>query len=287
MYWILLIFSIILAVFKSSLYNTYAQKSELTIFKTFSFNILSYGTASCVALIGLLIKSQTISKATVLCALLYAIIVVSLQTISISAMKVGAMSTTSICVMYGLIIPSVAGPIFWKEPIGFMQIIGILMMLASLWLIKGKATDEKKISKNWVILAAIAFLLSGMAGVMEKIHQSTDGKEERMSFVFVACASMFVFSLVAGIITRKDEKVNSLVTTLPIAALTGLVIGLYSTVNLILSGKLDSMIYYPVANGGAMILTVFVSVIAFKERFDKARIVGTVMGLLGILLLSI
>ena len=146
---------------------------------------------------------------------------------------------------------------------------------------------KKKISKNWVILAALAFLLSGMAGVMEKIHQSTEGKEERMSFVFVACAFMFVFSLVAGIITKKKEKINSLATTLPIAALTGLVIGLYSTVNLILSGKLDSMIYYPVANGGAMLLTVFVSAIAFKESFDKERIIGTVMGLLGILLLSI
>ena len=32
---------------------------------------------------------------------------------------------------------------------------------------------------------------------------------------------------------------------------------------------------------------VFVSVIAFRERFDKTRIVGTVLGLLGILLLSI
>ena len=36
-----------------------------------------------------------------------------------------------------------------------------------------------------------------------------------------------------------------------------------------------------------MLLTVLVSAIVFKERFDKMRIAGTVMGLLGILLLSI
>jgi multidrug transporter EmrE-like cation transporter len=65
------------------------------------------------------------------------------------------------------------------------------------------------------------------------------------------------------------------------------VIGLYSTVNLTLSGKLDSMIYYPIANGGAMLLTVLVSVIVFKERFDKQKITGTIIGLLGILCLSI
>ena len=58
-------------------------------------------------------------------------------------------------------------------------------------------------------------------------------------------------------------------------------------VNLTLSGKLDSMIYYPIANGGAMILTVVASVMIFKEKFDRSRIIGTVVGILGILFLSL
>ena len=47
------------------------------------------------------------------------------------------------------------------------------------------------------------------------------------------------------------------------------------------------MIYYPIANGGAMLLTVLVSAVVFKERYDKRKIVGTALGLLGILLLSL
>ena len=58
-------------------------------------------------------------------------------------------------------------------------------------------------------------------------------------------------------------------------------------VNLTLAGKLDSIIYYPIANGGAMILTVLVSVIVFREKFDRLRIIGTVVGILGILFLSL
>ena len=288
MYWFLLVVSIVLAVCKSSLYNIYAEKETPALNQIFHFNTISYGGASIVALIGLLINGEGISGMTVLCAFFYAIIVAGLQTISITAMGAGAMSTTAICVMYGMIIPSVAGPIFWKESIGALQIVGIIIMIFSLWLIKGKTPDEGKgISKKWMILAGVAFVLSGMAGVMEKIHQSTEAREERMSFVFVACAFMFAFSLAARFITNKKKEAKTTKRIVLLAALSGLVIGSYSTVNLTLSGKLDSMIYYPIANGGAMLLTVFVSVIAFRERFDKTRIVGTVLGLLGILLLSI
>ena len=288
MYWLLLLFSIILAVGKSSLYHTYARNGAPSLNDTFRFNSFSYAVASCVALIGLLVSAQAISAPTVICAFFYATIVVSLQTISITAMRVGAMSTTSICVMYGMIIPAVAGPIFWKEKIGILQIIGIVMMIVSLWLIKEKTpAEEKSITKKWVVLAVLAFFLSGMAGVMEKIHQSTSAREERMPFVFIACAFMFAFSFVAKCVTHRKGEKKRVGSLLPLAIVSGFVIGLYSTVNLILSGNLDSMIYYPIANGGAMLLTVLVSVIAFKEKFDKMRVIGTVMGLLGILFLSL
>ena len=95
------------------------------------------------------------------------------------------------------------------------------------------------------------------------------------------------FSIVSSLVTRRKGEQILIKSTLPIAALSGIVIGFYSTVNLTLSGKLDSMIYYPIANGGAMLLTVLVSVIIFKERFDKKRMIGTIIGLLGILCLSI
>lgn len=286
-YYFLLILSIVLAVCKSALYNSYAKK-EPTLGETFSFNAISYGVAAVIAFIGMLLSAQAISVTTVLCAFFYACIVVSLQTISITAMRVGTMATTSICIMYGMIIPSLAGPIFWKEPIGFLQIAGIVMMIVSLWLIKGKASAAQgETTQKWTVLAIFAFVLSGMAGVMEKIHQSTEAAAEKLPFVFVACAFMLVFSIFARRITRKKAQTAVAGTMISFAAASGLVIGLYSTVNLTLSGKLDSMIYYPIANGGAMLLTVLVSAIVFKECFDKTRITGTIIGLLGILCLSI
>lgn len=287
-YYVLLAVSIILAVCKSSFYNAYAKKNKSSLDTTFRFNAFSYGVAAGIACIGMLICQETISVITVVCAFFYAMIVLGLQTVSITAMSVGTMSVTAICVMYGMIIPSVAGPVFWQEPIGFLQIPGIILMILSLWFLRGEAsTTGCKMTKKWVLLALFAFIFSGMAGVMEKIHQSTQGKDEKMTFVFIACLFMFVFSLIAGRVVRKKQKDIPKSKIPIIAILSGIVIGFYSSVNLILAGKLNSMIYYPIANGGAMILTVVVSSVLFRERFYKAKIVGVVLGLLGILCLSI
>ena len=283
----LLALSIVLAVCKSSIYNAYAKGENPSAHSTFVFNAASYGFATVVALVALIFSERILSLPTLICAIMYAIVVVSLQTISITAMKSGAMTTTVICVMYGMIIPSVAGPIFWEERLGALQIVGICLMLGSLWLLNKQSSAGERISGRWMILAAIAFLLSGMAGLMEKIHQSTDGRGERVMFVFVACLFMTALSLVGTFVSRRAAEGGSLAKKIPLGAISGVVIGLYSTVNLTLSGGLDSMIYYPIANGGALLLTVIISRVVFKERLSLRRAVGVVIGLCGIICLSI
>lgn len=288
-YYLLLFVSIVLCVCKSSVYNAYAKSSPAGLFSVFRFNAITYGISAAVALVLFVFGSKTVSVSTLLCALLYAVIVTSLQTLSVMAMKVGAMSLTAICVMYGMMIPALAGPIFWREPLGLLQILGILIMAVSLWLLKEKNDASNKASqKKWLPLAILCFFLSGMAGVAEKIHQSTLGKDEKEVFVFSACLFMLLFSLVATLVTRKKGQTEATGRPLLLlGVLSGLIVGFYSMVNLTLAGELDSMIYFPVANGGAMLLTVLVSVIAFKERFDKSRVAGVVIGLIGILCLSI
>jgi multidrug transporter EmrE-like cation transporter len=193
--------------------------------------------------------------------------------------------------MYGMIIPSLAGPIFWKENIGALQIVGICIMVASLWLLKDtpKEGQEKSKSIKSLALALVAFVLSGMAGVMEKIHQSTDGRSEKTTFVLVACLFMLAFSIIAYFIIKPKERENRIIpkALYPFSSISGLIVGFYSITNLTLAGALDSMIYYPIANGGAMLLTVVVSLCIFKERANVSKIIGMALGLCGILLLSL
>lgn len=284
MIYLLLLLSIVLGVVKSSVYNQYAKTEKPDIGGIFRFNAVSYGTAAVVALLCGVEKS--LSPVTVACAFGYAVVVFSLQAMSVAAMTVGPMSLTSLFVLYGMIIPSLAGPIFWHEPFGVLQGVGIAVMLLSIWMLREKNSGVAA-NKRWAWMAAVCFVLSGMAGVMEKIHQTSEAKAERLMFLFTACTMMFLFSVIGYCAVGKRSKKAAGRAFLLFGGISGAIVGFYSQINLTLAGELNSLIYYPVANGGALLLTVFISVAVFREKLTGRRLAGFLLGLLSIVLLSL
>ena len=286
-YYLLLILSIILSVSKSSIYNNYAKNAKPNTYGVFKFNALSYFIAATVTLcLGI---GSSINMWTAICAVIYGIIVCSLQALSIKAMSIGPMSATALLVLYGMLIPALAGPIFWNEPFSAIQAAGAVLILISMWLLNKKEDkNPKPAAKQWGLYAIICFFLSGMAGIMEKIHQSMPGKDERIMFIFLACSVMVLISLLGCTFSKKRSNTQiPLKITLLHTLGTGVIIGFYSTVNITLAGALDSLIYYPIANGGALLLTMLISVTVFKEKLTKPLFWGFVSGFLSIILLSI
>lgn len=284
--YILLAVSIFLGVFKSAIYNQYAKSEKPNAKSIFRFNAVSYGTAAIVTLLFGIGKS--LSAETLICAAAYAAVVFSLQALSVAAMISGPMSLTSLFVLYGMIIPSLAGPIFWKEAFGIGQVLGMIIMLVSLKMLYEPGEGDIPANRKWSVMAAMCFLLSGAAGVIEKVHQTSYAKDERLMFLFCACVMMFLLSAVGNfVLNEKAETAVSKKAWLILGTASGLVVSLYSQTNLTLAGKLDSLIYYPVANGGALLLTVLFAVLIFHEKLSKRRLAGFVAGILAVVLLSI
>lgn len=279
--------SIILCVCKSASYNYYTKEEKPDTHGVFRFNFVSYLVAATLAM--LLSISGNLSWQTVLCALGYAVIVLSLQTLLIVAMKMGSMSTTSLLNLYGMVIPALAGSLFWREPFGIAQNFGLLAMIASIFFLREQAQDTEKKGKGQGWIAIACFVLSGCAGLMEKIHQSTPAKAERSEFLAVAYCTMLLLSLLVCVITRKNgkEPVRNKKRFLVVGTLVGAITGVYGSVNLFLAGALNSLIYYPVANGGALLLTVLISVAVFKEKPTRKKILGFILGLASVILLCL
>ena len=160
--YIFLILSIVLSVCKSGIYNKFAKSENPGITEILSFNALSYGMVTALTL--LLDGFGKISLITLVCAAAYAIDVFSLQAISIAAMKIGPMSLTTMFVLYGMIIPSLSGPVFWGEPFGAAQAVGVVLILLSVWLLCEPDGTRNAMGHKWIAMAAICLLLSGMAG---------------------------------------------------------------------------------------------------------------------------
>lgn len=285
MNYLLLALSIILAVVKSSVFNKYAKGVKPGLSGIFRFNTVSYAIAFIILLLcGVRFE---VSAFSVIAALCYAVIVFSLQCCSVAAMSVGSMSLSSLFVLYGMIIPSLAGPIFWNEPFGASQIIGIVFMLASLWLLSDK-DDKFEAKGKWIALVIACFVFSGGAGLAEKVHQMSAYKDELQPFLLTAFLFTFLLSFAGTAVLRKTENTSVNIKSILIyGAMTGVIVSVYNRVNLMLSGRLNSMVYYPVSNGGALLLTVIVSTLIFKEKLTKRQLFGFLLGLAAIVVLSI
>ncbi len=287
--YLLLLLSIILAVVKSSVFNKYAKSAQPGLFGIFRFNTISYGVAFIILFV--LGIRPVLSPFSILIALAYAVIVFSLQCCSVAAMSVGSMSLTSLFVLYGMIIPSLAGPVFWNEPFGISQLAGIILMLVSLWLLSDKK-DKSPAKAKWIILVIACFLFSGGAGLAEKVHQMSPYKDELQPFLLVAFLFTFILSLVGPVVLKIKNKEQQKFTAdirpiLIFGGLTGIIVSVYNRINLMLSGRLNSLVYYPVSNGGALLLTIIVSTLIFREKLSKKQLIGFLTGLAAIIILSI
>ena len=52
-------------------------------------------------------------------------------------------------------------------------------------------------------------------------------------------------------------------------------------------GVMPNVIFFPIANGGAVVLSTIAAFFLFKERLSKKRLIGLCIGILSVVLLCI
>lgn len=278
--------SVVLAVVKSVFVKKYSSHFIDINSPIFFFNLMAYGLASVIQLV--ICGLPSLSRWTVLPAAGYAISCYLMQLFLMKSMAVGSMALSSLFCMYGMLIPTIAGPVFFAESFSAWQSIGVVLMILAIFFSadvkKGKAISSKK----WLIFALLTLLFSGMVGIFEKIHQTGPDKADIHSFLSSAFIMITFLNAVTLPIVRKSETIRpSLNSGLITAILTGLVVVIYNRINLILAGALDTMIYYPISSGGGVLLTIIVSVTLFREPLKRNYIFSFISGTAAILLLGI
>ena len=210
----------------------------------------------------------------------------------IMALETGPLSYTTVIISCQMVIPSLSGLSF-GETVSIYQYIGIgVMVLSFLLAVDTKNGEENGTSIEWLIYCLLAFLCCGSVGVLQKIHQNSPHKGELSIFLIIAFAISAVYSLAMMIYYHKVKK-------MPITVLRkgkirsliwiGLVIGVgfafCNQINMYLSGVMDSIIFFPVVNGGSMILTTGVGLVFFKEKLSRKQMIGLGLGVVAMFLL--
>lgn len=272
----------------------YSQKSAGGFMPTLVF---SAGSSLLAALVLVLWGGvERLSLFTVGLGLLFGLIMTGQGIAMLKALEIGPMSYTTVIVSFSTLISALSGVAFFGESIGVWQWVGIALMLASFLLAVKEDSQEKSASFRWLIFCGITFLCTGGIGLMQKIHQMSSYKAEINAFLIVAFVSACLGSCLAGLWISKKEKTTFLEhdengkvrwVLVAIALFSGIVTAINHKLNLYLSGVMDSAVFFPIVNGGGLVLTTVAAVLLFKEKLTKRQWLGVAIGILSVLCLCL
>lgn len=212
----------------------------------------------------------------------------------LQAQACGSFAYTSVIVALSAIIPSMSGPVLFGEKVTLSQFAGIGLMIICIILSPGGDGDEKRaVNFKWLLFCTVAFVFSGAQGVMQKIHQNNAAHRAEMPALLLTC--FFASFLLSGIkliiergrMKRKGESLNKLTSAvLFFPAVSGLCFAFPHTINLFLSGRLASVVFFPTINLCPMMLTMLYAVFGFKERLTAKQWAGIAVGILSTVFVS-
>lgn len=271
----------------------YTNKGSSGIFGVCLFNSVGFLTAAVI-----LLCSDGLGKASLFTALLglaFGAITVLQGIMNIVALQCGPMSYTSVIISFSTIISALSGAMFFGEKIGASHIVGMILMLASFVLSIKRDSEEKSANLKWLLLCLITFLATGAIGIMQKVHQSSQFKDELNTFLIIAFfASAILCAVFTFLFQNREKPTQAMQTTasrklfwllLAIMLINGACIAINNKFNLYLSGVMDSAIFFPVVNGGGLVLTTLAAVLIFRERLSKTQWIGIVFGIASVIFL--
>ena len=188
---------------------------------------------------------------------------------------------------------------------------------------KGGTAEKQKLTVKWKLYAAAFFVFSALTGIVFRFHQAADAAytDEMMIFASVIVTA-FLVVLGAGArifkramhVPRADadspadgptdspasgsdaggaegevsacEKRRNVAAIVLLTLACGVVGCIYNRLNIYLSGAMANSVFFPLFNGGNIILTTLTGCILFREKLGRLQLAGIFCGLVAIVLVS-
>ncbi len=201
------------------------------------------------------------------------------------AIKEGSLALTSLSLSYSLVIPTLYGIIFLGEKPTALLIIGIILLLVSLYLTNYEKSD-KKITLKWGIYTLLTAIGNGVCSIMIKLEQINLNFRYRNEFMVMGLVIVVAVSAVFALFKDRKSFVVCLkpIIFLPIAC--GLANALGNFCSLYLS-HLPTSFVSPICSAGGILGTSAISLFIYKEKFKKKQIVGIALGTLAVITISL
>lgn len=279
-----------LSVLSNGAYNTccnlLGKNAKKGLADVCRLNMMIYAVISLIILVMIIIGKETISAFTLIYGIIFGIVTSISGIFKFKALSSGEMSFTVIFISASMMIPAFLGALFWNESLSLQKVIGTLIIIAASYF--ASAHGRKKFERGWLIYCILAFLSMGAIGLIQKLQRNSNYSSEANSFLFVAFITAFILCFVLTVILSKKENFSfklpikrDLVCTLS----AGSLLCFSNIVNLYLAGVLQSVLLFPVQNGGSTVLSIVIAIVIFHEKPTKRQTIAMVIALIALAML--
>ena len=285
---LLLCISLTASTGMATLQTFFMKRKKAAAFDAYLYTLVV--SLVCAILIAVLFgRGMTFSPLTVLLGALFGLASLSQQVLISLALRLGPLSSTNTICCMGAILSAFTGVLFFNEDLTPVMVIGIILMVFCFLFAVKKESDEqkKKASIKWLLAVSGGCLASTAVGCLQKVHQESAVSGELYSMLLVSFLVGIVGAVPFVLVGMKREKgeesmrelLKPLLPALPLALFAGVGSATCNVINLYLIGAMNSAVIFPLFNGTALILTILIGCLIFRERLTRRQWVGIGVGL--------
>ncbi len=208
------------------------------------------------------------------------------------AIKCGSLAKTTLITSYSLLVPAFAGLIVLREPMGVPMLVGMVLLVLSLWLTNYRKTapdaPKEKITAKWVIFVLLGFIGNGMCSTVQKLTPHFLGADVNQNlYMIVALGLSSAVLITASFLTKEADPKATLRVGAPLSLFCGLFNGAVNYLAIYLNQFIPASVMFPVLSAGEIILIVPYALLVRREKFTAVQWVGFGVGVASVILLNL
>ena len=218
------------------------------------------------------------------CGIMYAIS----KTVMLRGYEKTSVAFMTLCHSSGMILPCIIGHFFWSEKLRVTSVFGMILAILSIVLLKGGNEKNKNFNFKGSVFGVIIFLTSAGVMIAQKLMGIYFAEQSISAYNFYSFVVAFL--IICCFVRPKQldsgEKKNKRLAC--ICALGSAVsLCVISFVMTSLSGRVPSVLLFPLFNGLGIIFVCIGSVFAFKEKLTVKKLIGLPLGVIGLCLVNL